>query len=93
MRLSLAAATSYLGVGIPGALDLWVELTEKRCHALGARLAKAALVQEEVDAQISLVHRGLVVNDEAANAWARVSLLFIHAGWSGRDRYLAGRGS
>jgi hypothetical protein len=64
-------SSTYL-IGIPGALDIWVELQNELGQALGPGPPKAALVEEKVDTQVGLADFGLVVDGEAADAWSGV---------------------
>ena len=58
----------YLTLGEPVSLHIWVQLLEEFGAALRPGLSKAALVEEEVDAEIRLLHYSPVDYREAANA-------------------------
>lgn len=55
-------------------MDLWVQLKKELCARLGSRPAQRILIQEEVDAKISLLHRGIVNNCEPTDAWANADV-------------------
>lgn len=62
-----AESSTYL-IGIPGALDVRVELEDELGQALSTGLAQAVLIQEEVDSQVGLADLGLVVYGETTDS-------------------------
>lgn len=59
---------THLGLGVPVALDLGVELDEKLGAALSPGLSQTRLIQKEIDAEVGIFNDGLVGDGEAADA-------------------------
>jgi hypothetical protein len=59
---------AHLVLGEPVSLDLRVEFDEQVDAGLGPRLAQAAPVEEEIDAQVLLGHHRVICYGEPADA-------------------------